>query len=268
MAAHEHINAEQLSLFDATPYTKPAPKMDYDPETWAARPDISYHASASPQMPREGEPGGGFGVGFHHGTVASAMHRGRIDSSSHISSDNLWAHNSRDFVHPVRVEGPMALFQGDPSAPSSSPIRRGLGLEEQEGLRRHPTAFSDNQANIKIGTNLVEQGETVPYVNAVEVPGSVSFRSPRSHLNTWAEDVASDPGASRHHQLLAEQFDLTIPARENFSRDVLRRGGAKNLPHSLSGEVVEQGTLFGPSEARGSSKVSVMRPRLKRKNDG
>jgi hypothetical protein len=152
---------------------------------------------------------------------------------------------------------------------------------------KHPMVFTDTNANMPSGEEMVRLGLNVPYVNGVESAGSVSFRSPRQNLKTWAEDVRSDPGASTHHKLLAQQFDLTIPARENWSRDVLHTAhknrfvptptgklvdmgepvNARNLPHSLSGEVIEQPSLFEgePSKLSGSSKLTVLQPKLKKR---
>ena len=282
---------EQQSMFDASSYDKPEPAMDYDPEMWATRADITYHASSKPQMPGEqnvhpdtpprqyGEPprpsGTNFGYGFHHGDLGSALDRGGITSPSHISSEDFHHYNMRPFIHPLRQSGEMALLDG-PNEPSlytklpakgtSDDVRRSVKRRAAETA--HPLVHTDSDANSAPGTKLVGQGKTVPYVNAAENPGSISFRSPRANLNTWAEDVASDPGASRQHRLLAEQFDLTIPAKENWVEGALSRGRARNLPTSLSGQVTEQPSLFGDqgvTQVSGQSELRVLQPKLKRK---
>jgi hypothetical protein len=292
MSASDHLNPHQSQLFDTTQYDKPAPRMDYDPETWIKGPDISYHASDSPRMPQAGEGGGGFGEGFHHGTVGAAMYRGRITSASHISPEHLHSHMARDYVHPVRMVGETAIrdepFKEMFRSKSGESEETAAKLDKTEAAHaKHPMVFSDTNANMPSGEEMVGLGLNVPYINGVESAGSVSFRSPRQNLKTWAEDVRSDPGASTHHKLLAQQFDLTIPARENFVTERLQapRSGlvespsgktaidtghvpnARNLPHSLSGEVIEQPSLFEgePSKLSGSSKLTVLQPKLKKR---
>ena len=305
MAASDHLNTdqhgEQLSLFDVAPYTTPEPRMDYDPAAWLQRPDVSFHSSEAPQMPQEGESHtSNFGVGFHHGSVQASMDRGRVTSTSHISSDDYNYFSQRPYIHPVRMTGETKLRQEPQKtrAPGLVPGEKESDESYQSNLRyhestvAHPLTFSDSEANFAAGTATVNAGEHLPYVNAAEDIGSISFRSPRGKLSTWAEDVAADPGASRHHKLLAEQFDLTVPVRENWSREVLGTprgryketawGGyadmgeqtphARNLPESLSGEVTEQPTLsnglisrMGESALGGSSKLPILTPKLKKK---
>lgn len=261
---------ESDQLFDTEPFTKPEPEMDYDPEKWLARQDISWHASDEPTMPSEAnEPSvvrTSFGYGFHHGSLPSAMQRGRITSPSAIASADFLNYGLRPYMHPVRVTGEMALRE-EPNKPGFSNRRDPKVTEAHEA---HPLVFSDSQANLE-GVREVEEGKTVPYINTVEDIGSISYRSPRENLRTWAEDVTADPGASREHKLLAEQFDLTVPARENWvSQRLGRQEGpsSRRLPESLSGEVVEQPSLFGDegdTKLSGQSEVVVNQPKFKKK---
>jgi len=270
MARKEHFEAgsteqqpEQLSLFDTAPFTKPEPQMDYEPEAWLARQDISWHASEAQNMPTEG--GGLFGEGFHHGTLPAAMQRGRITSPSSIKAEDYLSPNSRGFIHPVRVTGEVALRE----EPSKETFSQRTDPIVPQAHKAHPLVFSDSEANRSDEVpRIIAAGQSVPYVNAVEGIGSISMRSPRENLRTWAEDVAADPGAAREHKLLAEQFDLTVPAKENWARERLgRKTGphARNLPESLSGEVTENTNLFGETEVSGQSELVVNQPRFKKK---
>jgi len=271
----------QMSLFDVEPYTMPEPKMDYDPEAWLGRPDIVYHSSFEQSFGSR-QAGGNYGEGFHAGTAKAAMERGHFTSPSWISPDDH-SFMGRKFLHPLRISGEMALrseaHEPQPyrrSAPGESDESVARNERFREGLGEHPLAFSDFevQSNYRPeglrAESMFGQGLTLPYVNAAEDTGSVSFRAPRRNLSTWAEDVLADPGASRHHKLLAEQFDLTYPAAEN-AQTQLRRGFWKvhdGGPTGQSGEVTIQESLKveGDTRARmrftGKSPLPVTRPQL------
>jgi hypothetical protein len=200
MPAHQHL---QPKLFDMP--EDPKPRMDYDPEAWASRPDVVHHSSAEHPMPQETGGGTGYGPGFHVGTFRSANDRRQVNNGN----------APRAFVHPLRMSGQTALRPETHEFETESYPPQRKARPADPGSPEHPTTWNDWDANYVPGTNAVKAGLNVPYVNAHEDPGNVSFRSPRTNLSTWAEDVASDPGASRHHKLLAEQFDLTIPMREH-----------------------------------------------------
>jgi hypothetical protein len=200
----------------------------------------------------------------------------------------------RHFIHPVRMTGETALRPevNNPKPPtvfsSDPPESLAKNKRYYEAQQQHPLAFSDAEANRNaedeehfrrsgalkgkepriVGETQVAEGRHVPYVNGVEGTGTISFRSPREGLRTWAEDVASDPGASREHKLLAEQFDLTIPVHQNM-KEPLDRGvfkGGKGVA-SLSGEVAVQPSLLGDDEQiSGSSPLPVLRPRMVHKD--
>jgi hypothetical protein len=309
----------QESLFDASAYDKPEPAMNYDPAAWIGRGDITYHTSQDPQMPPEknpvpnptprqhGEPPRegqktAFGYGFHHGDLRSAMDRGGFSNSdsSQIPAEDYLGWTNRPFIHPLRQGGSMAL-RAEPN--EGAAIARQFPSEYKPEKPRtsgqkaaasevaHPLVHTDAQGNDPFDTRV--ESLTIPYVNAAENAGSISFRSPRQNISTWAEDVAADPGASREHKLLAEQFDLTIPIKENWFEGRLSRPrwtgvkgaisgkeiligphpsgrGVKESPDRLSGPVHEQLPLpgtGGDTQVSGQSELHPLRPRFKRKEE-
>jgi hypothetical protein len=239
---------EQQSMFDSSSYDTPAPTMNHDPEAWATRADIVHHTSDTVPMPEDTGGGRGYGPGFHVGTLRSALDRRE-------STGGLGKRGMRDYVHPLRMEGQTALRPEEHSFETESyPPKKITREADPSGDPAHPTTWNDWDANYVPGTNAVKAGFNVPYSNAVEDKGSVSFRSPRQNLNTWAEDVAADPGASRGHKLMAEQFDFTVPVGTNSSNQ--------------SGQVIEQPTLpgiEGDTQVSGQSELHVLRPKMKRK---
>lgn len=277
---------EQPQLFDTTPYEKPEPRMDYDPEAWLSQPDITFHGSYDAQMPQE-DPHRRFkyyGPNFHSGTLKSAMDRSDVRSPGFNDTDVP----QRAFIHPIRLEGEMAI-NTTPDNPREEKRRGNQPRDE-----KRPMLFTDNEANYRpsedypdfvppseaardVPVHLAE-GRHVPYANYAEDAGSVSFRSPRSGIRSWAEDVLSDPGASTHHRNLAEQFDLTIPVQDNWTPHISQARIPLNIkgipemlgrvdPTRMSGEIHEQPSLFEGEESQisGSTPLHVTKPKLVKK---
>jgi hypothetical protein len=282
----EVISQAQLAGVDWSSLERGKPAMDYDLGAWAGRPDITYHASKEHPMPYEEQPGEmsydirhehGFGGGFHSGTQQAAMER------AHVMRDRAWAgdvvnttlqgKDTRNFIHPVRMTGDYALPQTDTTYSGKMVF---TDAEANESAKI--PVYSDRVLKTPSMAEVqMRKGRHVPYENTAEDYGSISFRSPREKLRTWSEDVLADPNASRQHRLLAEQFDLTVPVRENAADIVKHQEQHWAEKHPMQGEEhqtagaglpYEQPSLLPgePSEFLGhSSAALMMSPRLKRK---
>jgi len=228
-----NFSGHQFSLFEPPSVT--APQRNYDPASWAEQPDVSWHSSNQPTMPEESDNQGSYGTGFHVGTRKSAEDRGAGEQKI------------RPFVHPVRHSGSMAV-RDEESEDFEAPMKFDqLGETSKPDPR---AVFSDVDTNYngdELMTNRSDEFPgrpqlTVPYINAAEDQGSISYRAPRENIRTWGEDVAADPGASRHQKLVAEQYDLTDPVGAHLEQT---RTNRQNARATYGGIHATQGTIPG-----------------------
>ena len=280
------ISQAQLAGVDWSAHEPGQPAMDYEPSRWMTRPDVTWHASAEHPMPEEEQPGEmsydirhehGYGGGFHSGTQQAAMER------AHLVKDRSWAgdivnttlqpKDARNYVHPVRLTSDVALSTAYFDATGQRYNDKLVFTDSEANESAKPATFYSRATQRSAAEQHMGQGQHVPYMNTAEDYGSISYRSPRDKLRTWSEDVLSDPNAPRQHRVLAEQFDLTVPARENAAEIVRHEDRDEKFPMQDenpggSGTAYEQRSLFPgqPSEFHGSSSaISIMSPRFKRK---
>jgi len=156
---------QKEQLFDPGP--KGPDRWRLHPDKWVQQPNIVYHASDEPDMPRMDRGGNvdvGYGdsAGMHFGDKHTAVARGVLAS--------------RQFVHTVRMTGPLTPTMSD-----------------------HDANYSDEAGRA------VREGKTVPYVNDYEDPGAISYRALPETVRTWSRDVAADPTAHPALKHLAQR---------------------------------------------------------------
>lgn len=217
------------------PVDKYQAERDYTPGVWEKGEDIVWHSSGFQYMPEDqGHSSASTGGGFHVGTKAAAEDRVWNTTTARVNK----------VLHPLRLRGSMVLppdhdpdsyeslntlaFRtvgyGSIDANESVDARRAVRLSR--GEHGH-MAWGDEAANYsQAARRAVEvHGQTVPYVNEAEDAGSVSYRSPRENLHTWAESVAADPNAPNWAKAASEQgYDLSHPVN-TMDTEHPREGG-------------------------------------------
>jgi len=252
MSAANSTSPDQFQLFGDLHGPERPPEMEHDPAAWSSRGDIVHHASDSPTMPAEKDDPW-FGTGFHTGT-----HQSAVDRSMHGQL--------RDYIHPTRMTGSMALRPETHSAPKIyNEQGRPTMARERRQVWADDTANSSGLRHREDAEQALGQGLTVPYANAAEDQGSVSFRSPREHLKSWSEDVQSDPGASPEHKKIAEHFDLTEPIGERTYSVDLTRGRQRpqkitTTQSSLLPDVVPEETVVSKPKREKGPKFKAKPP--------
>jgi hypothetical protein len=172
----------QLQLFN--PGKRVDPWRNH-PDTWVQNPDVQYHSSNDPTLPRVDMPsrgqggssdgfGGGewSGHGIHMGTVAAAFERDP----------------TREYIHSGRLNTTQFPTMGG------------------------KMVWGDEAANTsERATDAVRSGHAIAYKNDVEDPGSISYRVKPEKVKTWSEDVLEDDAAHPALRYLAEKgFNPTI----------------------------------------------------------
>lgn len=211
---------QQERLFDPGP--RGPNRWKLHPDNWVKRPDVVYHASDQPALPRHDrgpnfDPGYGNSSGMHFGDKTTALDR----ASS--------AFGTRDYIHTARLVGEQF-----------TPANSGRATK---GIKPAPV-WSDEEANYnEITDKAVRQGKVVPYRNAYENVGAVSYRALPEVTKTWSEDVKDDPAAHPALKHLADKnYNPTMGKYDNYSpMDTLdlRRNGP--LQHQLFGADVVKG---------------------------
>lgn len=159
-------------LFDPGPKAPDAWKLH--PDKWVQQPDVVYHATDAPALPRK-DRGPNLSVdyggssGMHFGNKQAAYERAKI------------AGGERKYIHTARLNATQ--------------------FTTQKG-----TPHTDDAANYgELADRAVREGKVVPYKNDYEADGSTSFRVKPESVRTWSEDVQADPTAHPALQHLASR---------------------------------------------------------------